>query len=247
MVAGASGRMGALTCATVMAAADMRLVAEADPAFGAGQLHGGRFASVDAALQETRPQVAVDFTVPGAVFETVSATLRAGVHTVVGTTGLTDEQARDLSAIAAQHGAALVLVPNFSLGAVLMMRVAAEASRHFPRAEIVEMHDEGKIDAPSGTSLRSARLMTESGARQRAAAADGLPSRGLAEGGVRIHSLRLPGVLAHQEVVFGGASETLTIRHDSLSRESFMPGVLLAIRKAPHGTGTVVGLEHLLA
>ena len=140
------------------------------------------------------------------------------------------------------------MVPNFALGAVLLMKFAAEAARHYEHAEIIETHEKAKVDAPSGTSLRTARLMAEApGSALAAPPGAGQTSRGLvADGRVTIHSVRLPGAVAHQEVVFGGEDEILTLRHDSLSRRSFMPGVLLALRKAPGVRGTVVGLENLL-
>jgi 4-hydroxy-tetrahydrodipicolinate reductase len=245
MVIGAAGKMGSLTCATVAAQEDMRLAAAVDPAFAGGAAATGRFADVAAALAGTRPEAAVDFTLPETVFETVSTTVRAGVHTVVGTTGLSDEQVGGLARLAGHHGANLMVIPNFSLGAVLMMSFAAQAARHLPRAEIIEIHEEGKADAPSGTALRTARLMEEAGAGE-PRAADSRPSRGLRAGGVCVHSVRLPGAVAHQEVVFGGTGEMLRIRHDSLSRDSFMPGVLLALHRIRTTAGTVVGLESLL-
>ena len=248
LVTGAAGKMGALSAATVAAQDDLRLVALVDPRTG----DGGDvpwFKDVDAALALTTPAVALEFSVPGAVYENSGALLDAGVPTVVGATGLTDDQVADLSARAEASGAGLVVVPNFALGAVLLMKFAAEAARHYTHAEIVETHEKGKIDAPSGTSLRTARLMAEApGSALVAPPGAGQESRGLvADGRVTIHSVRLPGAVAHQEVVFGGEDELLTLRHDSLSRRSFMGGVLLALRRAPQVTGTVVGLEHLLA
>jgi len=250
VVMGALGRMGALLCASIDAADDLTLAARVDPradAAGTAVSPAPLFATLAEALGATRPDVAFDFTVPDAVFDSVAAALRAGLPTVVGTTGLSDEQVTALAAIAAEHEAALLIVPNFALGAVLLMRFAAQAARYFPSAEIIELHEQGKVDAPSGTSLRTARLMHEGGAAHPHGAAETRPSRGLAADGVRIHSVRLPGMVAHQEVVFGGVGETLSLRHDSLSRESFMAGALLAIRRAPGLTGTTVGLEHLLA
>jgi 4-hydroxy-tetrahydrodipicolinate reductase len=246
---GALGRMGALLCATIDAADDLTLVARVDPRADAADAPASPaplFATLADALAATRPDVAFDFTVPGAVFDSVAGALRAGLPTVVGTTGLSDEQVEALSAIAAEHGAALLIVPNFALGAVLLMRFAAQAARYFPSAEIIELHEQGKADAPSGTSLRTARLMREAGAAHPHGACEARPSRGLAADGVRIHSVRLPGMVAHQEVVFGGVGETLSLRHDSLSRESFMAGALLAVRRAPGLSGTTIGLEHLL-
>ena len=247
LVTGAAGKMGALSAATVAAQDDLRLVALVDPRKG----DGGDvpwFQDVGAALALTTPAVALEFSVPGAVYENSAALLDAGVPTVVGATGLTDDQVADLSARAEASGAGLVVVPNFALGAVLLMKFAAEAARHYTHAEIVETHEKGKIDAPSGTSLRTARLMAEApGSALVAPPGAGQESRGLvADGRVTIHSVRLPGAVAHQEVVFGGEDELLTLRHDSLSRRSFMGGVLLALRRAPQVTGTVVGLEHLL-
>jgi len=155
----------------------------------------------------------------------VGACLDAGVHCVVGTTGLTDEQMADLTRRAESGPANLLVAPNFAVGAVLMMRFAAEASRHMPKAEIIELHHDKKLDAPSGTAARTASLM---------------------EGNVPVHSVRLPGLVAHQEVILGGLGETLSIRHDSLSRESFMPGVLMAVRAVPQREGMTVGLEPVM-
>ncbi|HMK93003.1 MAG TPA: 4-hydroxy-tetrahydrodipicolinate reductase, partial [Thermoleophilia bacterium] len=248
LVTGALGKMGALLCETVAAQDDLRLVARVDTRAGeaAGPAGAPLFSTVGEALNATRPQVAVDFTVPAAVFDTVGATLSAGVATVVSTTGLTGPQLDELSTLAREHSVPLLVVPNFALGAVLLMRFSVQAARYFPAAEIIELHEEHKVDAPSGTSLRTAQLMTEGGAAHPHGAAESRPSRGLAEGGVRIHSVRLPGLVAHQEVVFGGTGETLSIRHDSLSRDSFMGGALLAIRRVRGLQGTVVGLENLL-
>lgn len=247
LVTGAAGKMGALSAATIAAQDDLRLVALVDPRAG----DGGDvpwFKDVEAALALTTPAVALEFSVPGAVYENSAVLLDAGVPTVVGATGLTDDQVADLSARADASGTGLVVVPNFALGAVLLMKFAAEAARHYTHAEIIETHEKGKIDAPSGTSLRTARLMAEApGSALVAPPGAGQESRGLvADGRVTIHSVRLPGAVAHQEVVFGGEDELLTVRHDSLSRRSFMGGVLLALRRAPQVTGTVVGLEHLL-
>ncbi len=202
--------MGATTCEAVDAAGDMVLAARVDPALGT---------ALEDVLGEV--DVVVDFTRPDTALENARACVRAGVHCVVGTSGW------DVDALAGERGPGKVLFcPNFAIGAVLMMRFAAEASKHMIRAEIVELHHDKKLDKPSGTAARTAALM---------------------EGEVPIHSVRLPGLVAHQEVILGGVGETLTIRHDSLSRESFMPGVLLAVRKvAEIERSPLVGLEHLL-
>jgi len=258
MVVGAAGRMGSLTAETIAAADDLHLVAVVDPAWSEG--HAGapdvpadtpRAATVDDALAATAVDVAVDFTVPAAAFDTVRAVLSAGVDAVVGTTGLSKEQVAELDAVRAAHDAHLFIAPNFALGAVLLMRFAAEASRYYADAEIVELHHSGKVDAPSGTALRTARLMREAPGSllddsAQTAPGDESAARGLRDGRIHIHSVRLPGLVAHQEVVFGALGETLTMRHDSTSRESFMAGVVLAVRKVGELDGTVVGLEHLL-
>ena len=217
-VAGAAGRMGQTVCGAIGDAPDMELVAGADP-----QLE----CSVADALR-AHPDVLVDFTVPGSALENAREAVSAGVHAVIGTTGF------ELEALAGFEGAGanVFVAPNFAIGAVLMMRFAAEAARHMAAAEIIELHHDRKLDRPSGTAARTAELM-------RAAAGHSLE--------VPIHSVRLPGLVAHQEVVLGDVGQTLTIRHDSLARESFMPGVLLAVRRVGTlETSPTVGLEHLL-
>jgi 4-hydroxy-tetrahydrodipicolinate reductase len=170
--------------------------------------------------------VAIDFTRPDAVRTNVEGALRAGVPCIVGTTGLGDEDLAGLDELAREQGVACFFAPNFAVGAVLMMRFAADAVTHLPRAEIVELHDEAKVDAPSGTAKATAKAMG---------------------GDVPIHSVRLPGLVAHQEVLFGGLGQLLTIRHDTTSREAFVPGVLLALEKLPDlQPGLTVGLENLL-
>jgi 4-hydroxy-tetrahydrodipicolinate reductase len=210
-VAGAAGRMGATVCRAVEGADDMELVARADPALGV---------PLSEALA-AGPEVLVDFTVPDSALANVREAVAAGVHVVIGTTGF------DLQQLSGLVGANVFLAPNFAIGAVLMTQFAVEASRHMAKAEIIELHHDGKVDKPSGTAARTASLM---------------------DGEVPIHSVRLPGLVAHQEVILGDVGQTLTIRHDSLDRESFMPGVLLAIRKVGSLTESpVVGLEQLLA
>jgi len=209
-VAGAAGKMGETVCRAVEAADDLELVARADPALGV---------SVADALS-ARPEVLVDFTTPSTAVANAREAIAAGVHVVIGTTGFDLDELRGLS------GANIFIAPNFAIGAVLMMQFAAEAARHLSKAEIIELHSDKKVDAPSGTAARTAELMG---------------------GGVPIHSVRLPGLVAHQEVILGDVGQSLTIRHDSLDRESFMPGVLLAVRRvAALDEPLVVGLEHLL-
>jgi 4-hydroxy-tetrahydrodipicolinate reductase len=174
----------------------------------------------------TGQDAAVDFTRPDAVKANVEGALRAAVPCIVGATGLSDADLADLDELARERQVACFFAPNFAVGAVLMMRYAAEAVRHLPRAEIVELHDEAKVDAPSGTAKATAKAMG---------------------GDVPIHSVRLPGLVAHQEVLLGGLGQLLTIRHDTTSRAAFVPGVLLALRKLPSlDPGLTVGLENLL-
>jgi 4-hydroxy-tetrahydrodipicolinate reductase len=220
-VIGARGRMGSEVCGAVRADPELELVAEVTGPSNLDSLEGA--------------DVAVEFTGPASVKENVLYCLERRVHAVVGATGLSREDLEDIARVAKQTGANAFIAPNFALGAVLMMRFAAEAALHYERAEIVERHHDKKLDAPSGTALRTARLMA--GARQAA---------GLEERDIPIHSVRLPGLVAHQEVVFGADGETLTIKHDSLDRASFMPGVLLAVKRVASLPPLTVGLEHLL-
>ena len=208
-VSGAAGRMGQAVCEAVQAADDLDLVGRADPSLGR-----------DLAEVLDEADVVVDFTTPEAAPHNVRQCLAEGVHVVVGTTGW------DLDEIDGLTGANVFVAPNFAIGAVLMMQFAAEASRYMAKAEIVELHHDRKLDAPSGTAARTAALM---------------------EGEVPIHSVRLPGLVAHHEVILGDVGQTLTIRHDSLDRSSFMQGVLLAVRKVGSlEHSPVVGLDHLL-
>jgi 4-hydroxy-tetrahydrodipicolinate reductase len=211
-VAGAAGRMGQTVCAAVEGADDMELTGRADPALGT---------AVADVLGDA--DVLVDFTQPDQALGNAREALAAGVHVVIGTSGFDLDGLREA---AREASANAFVAPNFAIGAVLMMRFAAEASRIMDRAEIVELHHAGKLDAPSGTAKRTAEMM---------------------EGDVPIHSVRLPGIVADQEVILGDVAQTLTIRHATTDRTSFMPGVLLAIRRvAELPESPVIGLEHLL-
>lgn len=254
-VVGAAGRMGAESCRAVDAADDLDLVAAVSPRHGGQDLGdvtgvgGGVTVLRDVSdLSASELDVAVDFTTPDAVATNVERLLDLGIHAVVGTSGLGADALRRLADLASGGAANVLVAPNFALGAVLMMRFAAEAARHLPHVEIVERHHDRKADAPSGTALRTAELVADARTRRPDVVLgerlDG--ARGADHHGLRVHSLRLPGSVAHQEVVFGGAGETLTIRHDSIDRRSFMPGVLMAIRRVGELDGLVVGLEHVL-
>lgn len=257
LVVGAAGRMGQQVVRAVTEADDMGLVGAVDRSRigeDVGTVAGLMPASVvigdsvSDAIAAASPDVAVDFTLPDAVMGNLRAALRAGVACVVGTSGLSQKDYSDLTKLCEEHRTPVFVAPNFAIGAVLMMQFAAQAARHFDAAEVIEMHPPDKADAPSGTAVRTAQLMASTPGSKFAGreGSDGRAARGQAEGAVPVHSVRLPGLVAHQEVIFGGRGETLTIRHDSTSRESFMPGVLLAIRKVRSLRGLVVGLEHLL-
>jgi 4-hydroxy-tetrahydrodipicolinate reductase len=216
-VSGAAGRMGATVVNAVESADDLTLSGKADPAFKT---------PLAAVLEEA--DVVVDFSVPATALENVKECLAAGVHVVVGTTGFDLDAAK---AAAEKSTANCFVAPNFAIGAVLMMVVSQTIARHMPDAEIIELHHDKKLDAPSGTAARTAELINAAGGKVREP----------------IHSVRLPGLVAHQEVIFGGLGQTLSIRHDSIDRWSFMPGVLLAVRKVGDLPDSfTVGLEKLL-
>jgi 4-hydroxy-tetrahydrodipicolinate reductase len=217
VVSGAAGRMGEAVCEAVSEAEDTFLAGRADPQLGA---------KLPELLSEV--DVVVDFSTPETAIDNAGTCVDAGVHCVIGTTGFDLDELRDR----VKDGSANVFVaPNFAIGAVLMMRFAAEAARHMPEAEIIELHHDGKLDAPSGTAKRTAELVSNAGGHVHEP----------------IHSVRLPGLVAHQEVLLGGEGQTLTIRHDSIDRRSFMPGVLLAVRRIGELPDRVtVGLETLL-
>ncbi len=217
-VSGAAGRMGETVCEAVGDADDMELAARADPALDAPL--GDALAGAD---------VMVDFTTPDAAAQNVREALAAGVHAVVGTTGFDLDEVR--TAAEQSDRARCFVAPNFAIGAVLMMQLARQVAPHMTACEIVELHHEGKLDAPSGTARRTADLIDAAGGRVHEP----------------IHSVRLPGLVAHHEVIFGGEGQTLTIRHDSTDRRSFMPGVLLAVRRVGELPDPLtVGLETLL-
>jgi 4-hydroxy-tetrahydrodipicolinate reductase len=254
MVIGASGRMGRTVCDAVTAADGMILAAMVDPAFDSSQTGAAdaadgvrRFRLLEDCLDAGGCDVAVDFTTPDTVFSNVQTCLENGVHCVVGTTGLDDTQYGVLEKITGSGAANCFMAPNFAIGAVLMMEAARSISMHMESCEIIELHHDQKLDAPSGTALRTADLIAEARtAKPVPAGPEGRPARGTIHKGIPIHSVRLPGLVAHQEIIFGGRGQSLTLRHDSISRESFMPGVILAIRRVPELNGLVVGLEKIL-
>ncbi len=254
-VAGAAGRMGREVLRAVSEAHDMSLAAAIDLA------HVGQPASILApeapsdvlisnrlahAIEESRAEVLVDFTIPGVAADHAVSALQRGVSVVIGTSGLSGDEKAILRRTAEEHSAACALIPNFALGAVLMMKFAEEAARWMRAAEVIEMHHDRKVDSPSGTARHTAELIARSGAGAGRPMMDFEHARGQDVEGVPVHSIRLPGLVAHQKVLFGGEGELLTIQHDSMDRRGFMAGVLLAIREIPKRSGLIVGLDHLM-
>ena len=240
-ILGARGRMGAEVVAAVEAASDCQLVAAIDLGDSLDQ------------LISSGAQVVVDFTTPDSVMANLEFLITHKIHAVVGTTGFDDARMAKLNSLSAAHPEVGILIaPNFAIGAVLMMEFATKAAKYFESAEIIELHHPNKVDAPSGTASRTAGLIS---AARKDAALPAMPdatstsldgARGALVGDVPVHSVRLRGLIAHQEVLFGGLGETLSIRHDSLDRAGFMPGVLLGIRSVISRPGVTFGLEHFM-
>lgn len=240
-VLGAKGRMGAETVKAISAAPDLSLVAQIDLGDSIEQ------------ITSSGAQVVVDFTHPESVMKNLEFAINNGIHVVVGTTGFDDKRLSEVKKwLASNSKVGAVIAPNFGLGAVLMMQFAAKAAKYFESVEIVELHHPEKADAPSGTASRTAELITEARKNsQRPAMPDKTSSgldgaRGAKVGDVPVHSVRLRGLVAHQEVLLGDQGETLSIRHDSIDRSGFMPGVLLAVREVINKPGLTFGLEHLM-
>lgn len=255
MVAGAAGKMGQEVCRAVNADPDLELVAAYDAnnlASGLDVGHGARpvlIVNDQATALAAETQVMIDFTTPSAVKKNVTTAIEAGVHCVVGTTGLTEDDLNDLAAAAAKYKVNVLVAPNFAIGAILMMEMAKTASKFLESAEIIELHHDQKADAPSGTALKTALGIggRADKTRLRPGEKETIPgARGGVVNGVHIHSVRLPGLVAHQEVIFGGVGQTLTIRHDTIDRTSFMPGVMLATKEVGNHPGLTFGLEHYL-
>lgn len=258
IVSGACGKVGRSVLNAVYHDENLELVGAVDIHSGddIGDLIGiGKLGilvqnDLQTTLTELKPDVMVDFTRPSVVFDNACTALRNGVHPVIGTTGLSDVQKEQLEKLSKENKTSAFIAPNFAIGAVLMMKASQEIAKYLPNVEIIELHHDQKLDAPSGTALRTAELIGE----VRNAMQQGHPNevekikgaRGGNIEGIRIHSVRLPGYVAHQEVIFGGLGQTLTIRHDSIDRESFMPGVILACKKVVGLNGLVCGLENIL-
>ncbi|RIX53515.1 4-hydroxy-tetrahydrodipicolinate reductase [Paenibacillus nanensis] len=258
-VNGARGRMGREVVKMVLEDESLQLVAAVSPS--AGPIDAGTFvgkpetgvivsATLEQALSGAKADVLVDFTVPQAAYSNTKTAIDFGVRPVIGTTGFTPEQIEELDELCKQKGIGGLIAPNFSIGAILMMKFAAEASKYLPHVEIIEYHGDQKLDAPSGTSIKTAELISQVRQELR----QGNPNeeeviegaRGGYYNGFRIHSVRLPGVFAQQEVVFGGYGQTLKIRHDSYDRAGYMPGVNVAVKKVMTYSGLIYGFEHIM-
>ena len=252
---GAGGRMGQEVCRAVAEAADMELVAAVDPGHVGADACGRTIIGEVNALSDLGAEVAVDFTIAEAVRHNVTHYAHLGVHAVIGTSGLSERDVADMEKLFSGSGANAVVVPNFAIGAVLLLHLCRIAAPHMDGVEVIELHHDAKRDAPSGTAMHT---VTAIAAARRDAGSGPLPpdpttdfvlagARGAeASDGIRVHSVRLPGLVAHEEVIFGAPGQSLTIRHDSYDRRSFMPGVLLAVRAVAGRPGVTVGLEALL-
>ena len=238
VVSGAAGRMGAIVAAAVEEAADLELAARYDPS--------GDDVTDPAELPDA--DVVIEFTNPAVVMENLGLWRTRGWHAVVGTSGFTEDRIAAVRALFGDGPPNCLIVPNFSIGAVLAMRFAAQAAPHFSAAEIIELHHDRKADAPSGTAIATAAGIAAAADQRRAVESSELVSgaRGASVEGVPVHAVRLPGLVAHQEVILGGTGETLTIRHDTTDRAAFLPGVLLGVRRVAGLAGVTVGLDALL-
>ena len=239
MVNGSNGKMGSESVKAINHDTDLTLVASTDMKD-----------DFEAVIKDKKPEAVLDFTHPSCVYKNVKTILTNGANAVIGTTGLSDEQVKELESLARIHGKSLLIIPNFAIGAVLMMKFSAEAAKYMERVEIIEFHHDKKADAPSGTAIKTADLIVETAGEVNKTV---LKEEELIEGArggnrqnIPIHSVRMPGFVASQEVILGGLGQTLTIRHDSIHRESFMPGVVLALKKSKDVKGLVYGLEKIL-
>ncbi len=258
VVNGACGRMGQEVVKTVVTGTDHRLVQVCDKKdigkdimkmvnIKAEEINVKE--NLKQVIKESTPDVIIDFTTPEVVMENIRIGLNANVHMIVGTTGITEADLKEIQMMSDNSDANILIVPNFAIGAVLMMKFAKQAAKYMRNVEIIELHHDRKIDAPSGTSLRTADLINKNTykkfkTQQKIEKLEG--ARGGVMGGIHIHSVRLPGLVAHQEVIFGGKGQTLKIRHDSYDRTSFMPGIKLALEKIDKIDNLVIGLENIM-
>lgn len=258
LVSGCCGRVGREVVKMVLKDSELQLVAAVDQVNldkDVGALVGIDPVGINIqkelseAIVNSRPQVMVDFSTPMSVKENAKTALKLKVHVVIGTTGLSTTDLDELAGLCKEYQSNALVAPNFAVGALLMMRFAAMAAKYFPHVEIIELHHDQKLDAPSGTAIKTAEMIMASKndiAAEQIGEEKIKGARGGEMGGIHLHSIRLPGLIAHQEVIFGGEGQILTIRHDSLSRESFMPGVALAVKKIMNSPGLTYGLEQFL-
>jgi 4-hydroxy-tetrahydrodipicolinate reductase len=256
-VLGAGGKMGKEVIKAVLSDDDLNLVAAVDPAFAGAPLR--ELAQVDSDLKVlsncdelsgVSPEVAIDFTNANSAYLNAKILAKNKIHSVIGTTGFKGEQIQELAALFKENNTNIMIIPNFAIGAALMMYFSSIAANYFEKAEIIELHHDQKLDAPSGTALATANLINKAKDNQvKAFSSNGTeerPARGQKNGSVSIHSVRLPGLVAHQEVIFGLPGQLLTVRHDSVDRSSFMPGVLLAVKKIKSMPGLTTSLLDVL-
>ncbi len=253
VVNGASGKMGQVIIQTIAREPELQVVGGVDAKIPSDSitLPQGKVplsTNLETILSITKPDVMVDFTIASAVLQSARTATKNGVNLVIGTTGLKSEDVAEIGRLAEAAKVGAFIAPNFALGAVLMMHMAKLASKYFDYAEVIELHHEQKMDAPSGTALVTAREMAKARGKPfaRPAEKESWPSRGQLVDGINVHSVRLQGYVAHQEVIFGGVGQTLTIRHDSTGRDSFLPGIILAVKEVGKHKGLVYGLDALL-
>jgi 4-hydroxy-tetrahydrodipicolinate reductase len=239
LINGAHGRMGNLATQTILANSDFTLV---------GQL--GRQDNLADAIKKLKADIVVDLTTAESVFKNTKIIIESGVRPIIGTSGLLGDQVSQLQKLCSEKKLGGVIAPNFSIGAVLMMKYSQEIAKYYPDVEIIEMHHNGKLDSPSGTAIRTAELISTASnkiTRSLQNTRETIPgARGALHHNIPIHAIRLPGLVAHQQIIFGGIGETLTLRHDSIDRQCFMPGIVLACKKVMSLNELVYGLEHLL-
>ncbi|MGE5404152.1 MAG: 4-hydroxy-tetrahydrodipicolinate reductase [Candidatus Saccharibacteria bacterium] len=259
MVVGALGKMGTETIKAVKADAELDLVGCVDVKGDGVKIstltnnaadNGELFTDLDEALDTLKPDVMIDFTNPQAVFPNARTALKKAVHCIIGTTGLGEKELATLDQLARENNIGVAVIPNFAVGAILMMKFAAEAAKYFKDVEIIELHHDGKLDAPSGTAIKTAEMIYEKRLEEPSSVRGEFEKVSGVRGGkayeTHIHSIRLPGFVAHQEVIFGSLGQTLTIRHDSINRECFMPGVIMSVKRIQKTQGLTYGLEHFM-
>ncbi len=260
VVTGAAGKMGREMMSAIWKSEETEIVGAVDPfaeGVDIGKLMGTEEVGIQvrsdlkSTLEDSKPDVMVDFTTPKTVFENICTALNNQVRPVVGTTGMSDGQLEEIKELALNKKTGCIIAPNFTIGALLLIKFAAEAGKYFPHVEIIEMHHDKKIDAPSGTAIKTAEMIQKHRERPRSSEINEIEKIEGVRGGyfdesLRVHSVRLPGMMAHQEVIFGGLGQTLTIRHDAMSRESYVPGLLMAIKRVMKLEEMVYGLENLI-